>query len=698
MHVPAGPPKNPEEYNNFIRKMVKRYKDKVKYWQIENEVYDNTYAPAYFWDGTKEEYIEHLRSAYATIKQTDPKAKVVCQGFGGQMLVDIDNIYPKAREFFEYIMREIKDCCDLIDFHQYLQPKDAYKMIEMLKDEMAKNSYRKEIICTEAGDIDLVLFSNYFMKPNQNIPIIEKLLSMPEVSKKIEDIRKFGVTHEEFKEVAAFLKQNKESRSLIEKYQAENLIKRMAITLSQGIKQVHWASIKDYALQKSPDWYHLIMSLTDSDGRKKPHFYTYKLLIEKMEDFIGAEEISRNPAVVRFNLKDKQIYVAWSDRGEEFFDFSGYIQSSNAKMTNIITEQGERNPQVQSIPANSIKLTSEPVLIEQSGTTEYFDTFSQAVEEQQYEISKLDDPKTKFGFQIFPLFQMFSFGSPNPNKCKKVFSALENLDTNWVRIGISWKTVEPRKGKYNFLIDDKKINLFYKNNFNILVFVAGAPDWAAEEAIEASALPPKNPQDFANFLRVIAERYKGKIAAWEIWNEPGNTPYWGNRQSSPKEYIELLKPAYKAIKETDPNAIVVGACTLIQFMGEPRYSYLKGLLENGLLDYSDVISVHIYPKLTKNAPREFDEVMQKVERVVNNHGKSEIWLTEVGITSKNILFYDEAEKTQADFIKHIYLRSKDHRMFWFQLSDGIYSCGILDKQFNPKTAYNSLRELIKRRD
>jgi len=31
---------------------------------------------------------------------------------------------------------------------------------------------------------------------------------------------------------------------------------------------------------------------------------------------------------------------------------------------------------------------------------------------------------------------------------------------------------------------------------------------------------PRSPQEYANFAGQVAERYKGKISAYEIWNEP----------------------------------------------------------------------------------------------------------------------------------------------------------------------------------
>jgi hypothetical protein len=62
----------------------------------------------------------------------------------------------------------------------------------------------------------------------------------------------------------------------------------------------------------------------------------------------------------------------------------------------------------------------------------------------------------------------------------------------------------------------------------------------------------------AMFLYGLASRYAGKVAAWQIWNEPNLKREWGKSPDA-AEYGRLLKSAYHAIKTADPNAIVISA-------------------------------------------------------------------------------------------------------------------------------------------
>ena len=57
----------------------------------------------------------------------------------------------------------------------------------------------------------------------------------------------------------------------------------------------------------------------------------------------------------------------------------------------------------------------------------------------------------------------------------------------------------------------------------------------------------------------MASRYKGRIQAYQIWNEPNLAREWGEKRPDPAGYARMLKMAYSAIKGIDPNALVITA-------------------------------------------------------------------------------------------------------------------------------------------
>lgn len=371
----ASPPLDMADYENFLETVVLRYKNKVQYWQIGNEIFDNSLFAPVFWDGTKEEYIELLIHSYNTIKKADPEAKVVMAGFAHELFNKI--LYNKppglvsqedTRDFFEYLMDKGSKYCDAVDFHQYYEPEDVYGIVKLLKDTMKKYGYEKDIINTEAGDFDIRLFGEHILNPDKPVPVVAELLEIPGIMEKVRSTMKGGVQRKEFIEFAKFLEKHEKARPVIERYQAESLLKRIALTMPLGVKEIYWVSIKDS--DNPVDWYWTIMSLCDSSGRKKPHYYTYKLAIKKLEHFTGAEEMDFSPPVkvIKFTFRDKEpLFVIWSDEGDEEIDFSCHVSTADVKITHIITEENktDKDADIEIVPAGSVEINKRPIFLEE---------------------------------------------------------------------------------------------------------------------------------------------------------------------------------------------------------------------------------------------------------------------------------------------------------------------------------------------
>ena len=74
-------PADYEEWENYVYTVVDRYKGRIKYWEVYNEVnFHPPYTPAAF-SGSTEEYAELLRIAYAAAKRADPDCEILISGF-----------------------------------------------------------------------------------------------------------------------------------------------------------------------------------------------------------------------------------------------------------------------------------------------------------------------------------------------------------------------------------------------------------------------------------------------------------------------------------------------------------------------------------------------------------------------------------------------------------------------------------------
>lgn len=372
-HRMSGPPLDTARYEAYVRAIVTACGDRVKYWQIENEVFDNQLAEPNYWDGTKEEYLALLQTAAAAIRDVDPEAKIVLAGFANALLELVWEGDSDVSAFFHFLMDEGAPYFDVVDFHQYLDPEVIVYELSILQDEMAQLGYTKPIISTEAGDLDLRLFARH-LAGEQHVPIIDELLNIAAVETELNAIIENGVSEQEQYAFSAFLKENQASRPILERYQAENLAKRIGLTLGLGGTQIHFLCMQDETVDHAVDWFHVAMCLIDVDGRRKPHFYAYQQIIDALAGFTAAEVVT-SPAqtrVVRFRFADRQpSFLVWTASTENSgipVDLSNMTTSNLCSQTPIITALDANGQPVIPTTENATDLvvtaTVTPVLVE----------------------------------------------------------------------------------------------------------------------------------------------------------------------------------------------------------------------------------------------------------------------------------------------------------------------------------------------
>lgn len=95
------PPKRYDDFANYVGKVVNRYKNQVKYWQIwgEPNMPDN-------WKPTPSavDYARLLEVSFKAAKQADPSCRVVLGSLGGKMDLFLDALcLAGARDFFDVV-------------------------------------------------------------------------------------------------------------------------------------------------------------------------------------------------------------------------------------------------------------------------------------------------------------------------------------------------------------------------------------------------------------------------------------------------------------------------------------------------------------------------------------------------------------------------------------------------------------------
>ncbi len=141
-----------------------------------------------------------------------------------------------------------------------------------------------------------------------------------------------------------------------------------------------------------------------------------------------------------------------------------------------------------------------------------------------------------------------------PETADRDLGLMADAGFGWVKQWFAWQDIEGEgPGIYDWSIADRVVSQVEQHNLKLLVRLSPSDRdfWAGQ--------PPENADAFARFAGDLAGRYRGRIQAYQIWNEPNLMREWGGKPVDPAGYAMLLKKAYAAIKAADPNAIVITA-------------------------------------------------------------------------------------------------------------------------------------------
>lgn len=219
-----------------------------------------------------------------------------------------------------------------------------------------------------------------------------------------------------------------------------------------------------------------------------------------------------------------------------------------------------------------------------------------------------------------------------PEMC---YDAIGNSGIKYARVQTGWAKTEKEKGVYNFAWLDAMVdnllargvtpwfnvgygNPIYMDDITNPTAVGCVPLLYGEECKEA----------WCNFVRALAEHYKGRIKHFEIWNESDIDEFWYPGASSGAGYAELIKLTRSVIVSVIPDAII-GACTSTT----PTIKFLHDLLSNLAPGDIEFLCAHTYIRFPEecfvyNRYAETRKLMKKF-----GHTSCQLWMGESGHAS-----------------------------------------------------------------
>lgn len=316
----------------------------------------------------------------------------------------------------------------------------------------------------------------------------------------------------------------------------------------------------------------------------------------------------------------------------------------------------------------------------------------------------------------------------------RALDLLTGAGFGWARQWISWESIEPAPGAYQWKILDDVVAAAERHKVKLNVILLRAPQWAAP-----NGGIPENKQLFARYAGAVAARYKGRVASYEIWNEQNLAGETGGTVNA-GAYVELLKAAFPAIKAADPGAFVVFGGLTPTGVNNPAiaiddaiylrqcYAYNNGEVKQ----FFDVLGIHasgannppeaFWPDNPGPGPGYFDHASfyfrraEDLRKVMEQSGDSQkqAWITEFGWTTKNQAKGYEygqyvSEQQQAEYLVNSFKWAQDKWpwvgvMFLWNLNfapispptDEKFPWSIINADYSPRPAYEAVKNMPKK--
>lgn len=272
-----------------------------------------------------------------------------------------------------------------------------------------------------------------------------------------------------------------------------------------------------------------------------------------------------------------------------------------------------------------------------------------------------------------------------PDQWAPIARMLRRIGVGTVRERLSWGQVAPEPGKLDWQHYETVADALQAEGVREYQIFHDTPGWTHPDR------DTKAPDDLRvvyRFCKEGASHFRGRIIAWEPWNEPDisffDAP--GDRMAA------IQKAAYLGTKAGNPEAQVlqVSLCA-------GRTSFSDNLYECGIADYVDAFNFHTYDDI-----RGYRDSIQRWVAMPEAYGIGElpIWLTEAGVRLPFVEDGQElslaSERAQAEFLPKSYaisLSSGVDKHFFFVLPfypEGSIQFGALEADLGPRPAVLAL--------
>lgn len=248
-------------------------------------------------------------------------------------------------------------------------------------------------------------------------------------------------------------------------------------------------------------------------------------------------------------------------------------------------------------------------------------------------------------------------------KSPEEYAVLHELGARLTRIPVYWGQLEPEPGKWDFREPDAFLDA--ANTYGVKVVAAlGFDNNAAEQSVtgklRGAYLAPEDLPLFLEYVRRTVDRYRDRVHAWEIWNEPDLPHFWTGTMD---EFYVVARETAATIREVHPQARIIGTA-MTSLLGLYSTPGIEGLHSTGALEHVDHPAMHTYV----SDPRAFYNEFRRVQNAAKKHGHpGSVWITELGAPDGGVYPWSVATGLRADYAMKAYAIATStgiEKLFW----------------------------------
>ncbi|MGH2523339.1 MAG: hypothetical protein ACRDH2_12620, partial [Anaerolineales bacterium] len=335
-----------------------------------------------------------------------------------------------------------------------------------------------------------------------------------------------------------------------------------------------------------------------------------------------------------------------------------------------------------------------------------------------------------------------------PEKRERQVQLIAEAGFHWLRQEFPWYDIEI-SGRGNF--DDCRhgvcisawdkydqiVTLAEEYGLEIIARLSSPPDWSRADGSGRSPrgafAPPDNFSDFADYAAAVAERYRGRVRYFQVWNEPNGNAEWGHQPVDPEAYTRLLCETYPRLKAVDPDIVVLAAAlTPTNELGAANeagstnlndFIFLQRMYDAGAKVCFDLMSVQGYGLFSGPTDGRTRPIVVNYGRnqfirdimAANGDAHKAIWISEMNWNATPSdsgiapAFGQVTDEQQARYAPLAYLRAQAEwpwvgvNTFWYfkdaddhERGQAKYYFRMADPDFTLRPVYASLKDYLHR--